>query len=277
MDNKILTVIISSVTTFVITIFLLVIMAEGEAEIVVGDANGMNPGVIEAYSGKSEPSGYLLCDGRAVSRTTYATLFSVIGTTYGEGDGSTTFNVPNLSGRILVGKNSGTFSSLGKTGGTENTTLTVSNLPAHTHTVTPKGTVTSTFTGSNATTSSAGSHTHTYSGTTGSSGAHTHKTKFNDSWLIISGGGSGTAALNLTSWEWTKSTTSNVFTDSAGAHTHTYRGTTASSGAHTHTLTAKGTVSSTFTGSSVTTNSVGSGTTTTNLQPYIVVNYIIKY
>jgi len=57
------------------------------------------------FAGKTLPTGYLLCNGAAVSRTTYAALFAVIGTTYGAGDGSTTFNLPNLDGRVLQGVN----------------------------------------------------------------------------------------------------------------------------------------------------------------------------
>ena len=55
-------------------------------------------GSISMYAGSTAPTGYLLCDGSAVSRTTYADLFTAIGTTYGVGDGSTTFNVPNVNG-----------------------------------------------------------------------------------------------------------------------------------------------------------------------------------
>ena len=61
-------------------------------------------GAILAYSGASAPSGWVLCDGAAISRTTYATLFANIGTNFGAGDGSTTFNVPDLRGRVIVGK-----------------------------------------------------------------------------------------------------------------------------------------------------------------------------
>ena len=57
------------------------------------------------FAGKTLPTGYLLCNGAAVSRTTYAALFAVIGTTYGAGNGSTTFNLPNLDGRVLQGVN----------------------------------------------------------------------------------------------------------------------------------------------------------------------------
>lgn len=59
-------------------------------------------GQIITYAGTTAPSGYLACDGSAVSRTTYANLFAVIGTTYGEGDGSTTFNLPDFSGARFV-------------------------------------------------------------------------------------------------------------------------------------------------------------------------------
>ena len=60
-------------------------------------------GEIIAYAGSNEPLGWLKCDGRAVSRTTYSALFDVIGTTYGSGDGSTTFNLPNFVDRFPVG------------------------------------------------------------------------------------------------------------------------------------------------------------------------------
>ncbi len=60
-------------------------------------------GAIIAYGGSSDPSGWLICDGRAISRTTYADLFAAISTAYGAGDGSTTFNIPDLRGRTAVG------------------------------------------------------------------------------------------------------------------------------------------------------------------------------
>jgi hypothetical protein len=61
-------------------------------------------GVIMAWPTNTAPTDWLLCDGSAVSRTTYADLFAVISTTYGSGDGSTTFNLPNLKGRVPVGR-----------------------------------------------------------------------------------------------------------------------------------------------------------------------------
>lgn len=80
-------------------------------------------GEIKIYAGSTAPEGYLMCKGQQVSRTTYAALFSVIGTTYGDGDGSTTFNLPNLAGRVAVGAGmvagggSPITYDLGKTGG----------------------------------------------------------------------------------------------------------------------------------------------------------------
>lgn len=78
-------------------------------------------GSISMYAGSTAPSGWLICDGSAVSRTDYADLFSVIGTTYGTGNGSTTFNLPNLKGRVPVGIDSSdtTFDTLGETGGSK--------------------------------------------------------------------------------------------------------------------------------------------------------------
>ena len=73
-----------------------------------GEASGSSSpaGSITQFGGSSTPSGWLLCNGSAVSRSTYSNLFTVIGTTYGVGDGSTTFNLPNLKGKVPVGYNS---------------------------------------------------------------------------------------------------------------------------------------------------------------------------
>ena len=92
---------------------------------------GDKVGSIKLFGGSVAPEGWLLCDGSAVNRITYKDLFSVIGTTYGEGDGSTTFNIPDIKGKTVVGlDNSDTdFESLGKVGGSKYT-------ERHTHTST---------------------------------------------------------------------------------------------------------------------------------------------
>lgn len=86
----------------------------------------------------SAPDGWLICDGAAVSRTTYAALFTALGglsSPYGLGDGSTTFNLPNLKGRVPVGKSTGgTFANLGAVGGEESHKLTIAEMPYHNHT-----------------------------------------------------------------------------------------------------------------------------------------------
>lgn len=82
-------------------------------------------GTVEAYAGANAPNGYLLCDGSAVSRTTYKDLFRVIGTTYGSGDGSTTFNLPDIKGKVVVmlDSNDTDFDTLGETGGSKTDSL----------------------------------------------------------------------------------------------------------------------------------------------------------
>ncbi len=110
------------------------------SEIDGSTTNELEPtGIVEFYAGSSTPAGYLMCDGAAVSRTTYSALFEVISTTYGSGDGSTTFNLPDLRQRFPLGKSvSGTGSTLGSTGGTIDHLHTVN--PPTTATGTPSGT-----------------------------------------------------------------------------------------------------------------------------------------
>lgn len=116
-------------------------------------SSAFSSGMLMPYAGATAPTGWFLCYGQAVSRTTYADLFAVVGTTYGAGDGSTTFNLPDLRGRVIAGKDdmggvsadrltdqSGGLDGdvLGDTGGAETHTLVEAELAAHTHSV-PSG------------------------------------------------------------------------------------------------------------------------------------------
>lgn len=108
------------------------------------DIEGIPTATIVPWSDSSVPTGYLECNGQAVSRSTYAALFAIIGTTYGAGDGSSTFLVPNLSDNVAIGKSNN--KALASTGGantvaatgnisgsTANATLSTPQLASHSH------------------------------------------------------------------------------------------------------------------------------------------------
>lgn len=202
-------------------------------------------GVILPFAGVSAPSGYLLCDGSEVSRSTYSTLFTAISTAYGAGNGTTTFNVPDMRGRVPVGKTSaGTFPTLGATGGEETHNLIVGEMPSHAHSEsavsagTPSGTVVA---------ASAGTPSGTIHvlviGTGGIAASH-----FNTSTTGAAAGDANSANDIATA----------TFTGAVmGAHGHTFSGTALPT--HSHTI-----------------NNTGGGAAHNNLQPYVVVNYIIK-
>lgn len=199
--------------------------ASGDTFIVISDASGnarvyayqrvsqpppvMPIGTILDYAGSSAPSYFLLCYGQAISRTTYAALFAVIGVTYGAGDSTTTFNLPDCRGRVAAGKDNmgGTSANLltdqsggldgdtlGDTGGAETTTLARANLPNVTLSVT---------------------------GTTGTTGAHTHDVRipinYSESLSGGVGGGGSSADANIT-------VSNGALSD--GSHEHSIFGTT---------------------------------------------------
>lgn len=91
---------------------------------------GAPPGTLFQYAGTSAPGGYLVCDGSAISRTTYADLYAAIGTTYGAGNGSSTFNLPDLRGRVAVGQ--GTNTSVSTLGANEGSAVG-NRRPQHQH------------------------------------------------------------------------------------------------------------------------------------------------
>lgn len=94
-------------------------------------------GVVAPFAASVPPGGWLVCDGSAVSRAGYANLFSVIGTTWGAGNGSSTFNLPDLRGRTALGANGS--HALASTGGAETVTISTAQLPSHTHPITDPG------------------------------------------------------------------------------------------------------------------------------------------
>jgi microcystin-dependent protein len=188
-------------------------------------------GTVHQYSGLIAPDGYFLCDGSAVSRSIYTELFNVIGTTYGVGDGSTTFNLPNLKARVAVGKDSASSYAvnLGDTGGEYEHKLTIPEMPAHVHT---------------GVTDPSGLHNH---GITDP--GHTHS-YVNQPYQQGCDNALDTekAADNVNQSHTTTSSTTGITINNDGTHTHTF-----------------------------TTDSTGGDQPHNNLQPYIVLNYIIKY
>lgn len=235
-------------------------------------------GTVTQFAGVSAPGGWLLCRGQEVSRSTYAVLFSVIGTAFGSGNGSSTFNVPNLMGRVPVGvSTSDNDFLLAKTGGAKTHVLTTAQLPAHSHT---------------ASTASAGGHTHTVGiGSAGShihsanmtvAGEHTHTPSTMHNFMTVLNPSTSTASRRQVGSAgadrgvaYTATVTSdlnstrntspggghahNISMGAAGAHTHSTTVNTA--GAHTHTVTV---------------NNTGSGAAHNIMQPFIALNYIIK-
>lgn len=149
-------------------------------------------GTVSMFAGAAAPEGHLLCDGSAISRTAYPRLFEVIGTTYGSGNGVSTFNLPNLQGRFPVGRNTGEaeFDTLNEKGGSKTHTLTVAQMPSHTHLQNPH---THTQNSHNHTQNSHGHtqnpHTHTQQAHNHSQNAHNHSQNSHSHVLSFGSGG----------------------------------------------------------------------------------------
>ncbi len=154
-----------------------------------------------AYDPSSPPAGWLACNGAAVSRTTYSALYAVIGDAFGNGDGATTFNVPDLGGKFVAGYKSSDadYDAIAETGGETTHALTEAELAAHTHALTVASdgdhshTVRRLNSGSGTDTiqqNSQASGSSDFSPPTSTDGAHTHSGSSNAST------GSGTAHEN---------------------------------------------------------------------------------
>lgn len=189
-------------------------------------------GQVASFALAVPPAGWLKANGAVISRTVYADLFAVIGTRFGAGNGTTTFNLPDLRGQFVRGWDDGRgldpTRALGTDQAFQNAThthaATAASAGAHNHTATAADAGAHNHTG---TAASAGAHTHSVSGNAASAGAHTHPLpNTTDARTtgtpVNSAGGSGSPVVS---------------TGSAGAHTHSVSGTAASAGAHTHSVT----------------------------------------
>lgn len=241
------------------------------------------------YFGAVAPLKWVLANGQAIDRDDYAELFSLFGTTHGAGDGSTTFNVPDMRGRFPLGLDNmgGTSAnrvtdaaadSLGGSGGVESVTLSGSQIPSHLHSVS----IATDSQGSHSHTMSfssgaGGTHTHTWSGTTSTSGAHTHG-------IFTSGGGGrlqfvqdATSTFNNYGLHASLGSPGTSITDSQGSHTHTVSGNTGSVADHTHLISGSTASAAAHTHTvSGNTGSTGSGGSHTNVPPYLAMSFIIR-
>lgn len=261
------------------------------------NSGGLAPvGSIMQFAGSSAPSGWLLCDGSAVGRVTYSALFGVISTTYGSGDNSTTFNIPNLKGKIAVGLDSTQteFDSLAETGGakthTHNASSATESSGSHQHSTTDHTHNTADHSHSTADHSHYADHSHSINpGTTSTtSDSHSHSTNVaNVTALAPTSGSSGG-----------QTSRNHVHGVNSDSHSHTVNiATFTSANANGYGITTAGANAGNTTGGASagnttggasdgnTTDSQGSHThtatttvdSTSSLQPYIVLNYIIKY
>jgi microcystin-dependent protein len=230
------------------------------------------------YAGTSCPSGSLETYGQAVSRTTYSDLFAIISTTYGIGDGSLTFNMPDLRGRVTAGEDDMGGSSanrltaatdslngdtLGATGGVETQAIAEAELPSHTHGAGSYAGATHTH--SFSATSGNDSVTHTHTGTTDAGGVHNHDngSSANNGSVNVENGSNASVADNGGAAD----------TSTDGSHTHGFT-TGTNSASHTHTVSGTTGASGSLTVSG-TSSATGSGTAMSVVQPTIVLRKCI--
>ena len=220
--------------------------------------NRSEVGAIKPWTKSTAPDGYLLCDGAAVSRTTYADLFAVVGTTYGTGDNSTTFNVPNLQGKMPQGFDGNTYNLAG-TGGANTVTVAVTNNQAATNATNQSVTITGSIDNTSLTTAQLASHGHPLI-TRNPGGDFAGMAGFVKS--IITRQGQGSSNPGNFGPQITMSGSNLQYTDTGSGTGHN----------HSHTL------SGTLTGN-ITTSLTGSVTAagTNSFSPFVVVNYIIKH
>lgn len=246
--------------------------SEARANLGLGDISVVPVGTVLPFAGVTAPNGYLLCAGQAVSRSTYANLYTVIGTVYGAGNGTTTFNLPDLRGRSVAGKDDMNGSAanriinvfdgkvLGNAGGTERHILLEAELASHTHSGATDPAGSHTHTGN---TDTAAGHTHSVTGTAASAGSHSH--------------GIGVTATDSQSTTGVRSSVAtsggSATTEAGGAHIHTVSGTAASAGSHSHSVTTETSGSHTH---NITVQASGSNSPHLNLQPTVILNYIIR-
>jgi len=226
------------------------------------------------YGAAVAPTGFLICDGAAVSRVTYSVLFSVIGTTYGAGNGSTTFNLPNLKGKVPVGLDAAQteFDALGEAGGEKTHTLTTAELAAHGHTQDAHTHL------QNAHTHLQDSHSHSDSGHNHTQNPHNHVPNAHSHGIWSGGkysgfttGGTGSApdSGGGVSAIQTSSESSSILNETAtnNSASATIAGATPTNQNATPTNQ----------NATATNQNAGSGTAHNNLQPFITLNYIISY
>lgn len=259
-------------------------------------------GIVQVWGLEKIPEGYLKADGREVSRATYSKLFAIIGTHYGAGDGSTTFNLPDLTGKAAVGLNinDNDFSNLGKTGGTKTETLSVDQMPSHTHIQNAHTHIQESHTHAQrehthiqeAHTHTQNSHNHSQNSHTHTQNAHGHATVSGYSYSVFKGtrstevvgkisGSTHVMTQIAESGSWSGSTVVNYTTASNVATTATNQYATATNQntvAENNYTTATNQYTTAENNSTIAVNqNTGGSQAHTNLQPYQVLQYIIKY